>query len=78
MNNDYILRINNLEKTYKSENFGKKCKNNINLFYSTFLKDPDSICDMTYKNSWEFIGKGINSIERHTNLGILIKGIIGR
>ena len=26
-----------------------------------------------YKESWEYIENGMNSIERHTNLGICIK-----
>lgn len=62
----------NCDKVRQAGKFGNKCSKNMDFFYKTFIQDPDSVCDGTYKDSWEFIKTSINSVERHTNIGIFI------
>jgi hypothetical protein len=72
----YIQRDANLENRLKlplARNFSRRCNDKKDEFYRIVVEDPDSICNTTYKKSWEFIKKGTNSVDRHTNLGILIK-----
>ena len=72
----YIHHDANLEDRLKlslARDFSRRCNDDKKVFYSLFVEDADSICDTTYKDSWEFIKNGTNSVDRHTNLGMFIK-----
>lgn len=66
------------EKRSKAQAFSVKSVDDKDYFINTFLCDSDSTSDLGYKESWDFIREGINSLGRHSNLGILIKKIIGQ
>ena len=41
-----------------------------------FLDHPNAVTEMTYKQSWEFIKDGNNSIHPHTNINLLISDLL--
>ena len=41
--------------------------------FISFICDSDFSVNGDYKKSWVYIEDGLNSINRHTNLGICIK-----
>ena len=71
----YDANLRDSEKTRKATSFCHKCLGNMDLFYKIFVNDVDSVSNISYINSWKYIKDGINSIKRHTNLGIFIKNI---
>ncbi len=64
------------EKVDKAAAFSDKCVDDLKNLFKTFLEDADGICDLDYKESWDYIREGTNSVNRHSNLGVLIKKII--
>ena len=62
----------NDEKETDAYLFAKKYKNDVKGFIN-FICDSDFSVNGDYKESWAYIEDGLNSIERHTNLGICIK-----
>ena len=59
------------EKEIDAYAFAKKYQNDVNGFVN-FICNSDFSVSGDYKESWEHIEKGMNSIERNTNLGIWI------
>lgn len=59
------------EKEADSYLFAKKYKNDLDGFVS-FMCASDFSVNGDYKESWTYIERGINSVERHTNFGICI------
>ncbi len=51
--------------------FAKKYKNDVEGFVN-FICNSDFSVNGDYKESWEYIEDGLNSIDRYTNLGICI------
>lgn len=64
------------DKLDKARLFSERCVDDLDYFIKTFLCDPDGMCDMDYMESWDAIKKGTNSVNRHSNLGVLIKRLI--
>lgn len=60
------------EKETDAYTFARKYKSDINGFVS-LICDSDFSVNGDYKESWLYIEKGMNSLERYTNLGICIK-----
>lgn len=60
------------EKETDAYEFAKKYKNDIEGFVNFICTSGFSV-DGDYKESWVYIEKGMNSLERHTNLNICIK-----
>ncbi len=60
------------EKETDAYKFAKKYKNDVEGF-TKFICDSDFSVNGDYKESWAYIEDGLNSIARHTNLGICIK-----
>lgn len=60
------------EKETDAYIFARKYKSDINGFVS-LICDSDFSVNGDYKESWLYIEKGMNSLERYTNLGICIK-----
>jgi len=65
------------EKEQDSYAFARNYKNNINDFIR-FLCDSDFSVNKDFKDSWEHIEKGMNSIRRYTNFSICIQEDIGQ
>lgn len=59
------------EKEADAYVFAKKYKNDIDGFIS-FICDSEFSVNGDYKESWEYIEEGMNSIERYMNLGLCI------
>lgn len=59
------------EKEADAYAFAKKYKNNVKGFVN-FICDSDFSVNGDYKESWTHIEKGLNSVDRYTNLGICI------
>lgn len=57
------------EKENEAYAFAKKYRNNIPAFLE-YIQQSDFAVGPDYKESWEYITKGLHSLERHTNLGI--------
>ena len=62
------------QKDRGSFEFAIKCKNRDYLNSSIFA--PDVAASGTYSESWEMIQKDYNSLARHTNLNLLLDGVI--
>ncbi len=60
------------EKETDAYEFAKKYKNDVEGFIN-LICDSDFSVDRDYKESWAYIEDGLNSIDRHTNLGICVK-----
>lgn len=60
------------EKEEGAYRFAQKYKDNVAGFID-FICNSDFSVNGDYKESWAYIEAGLNSIDRHTNLGICIK-----
>ncbi len=59
------------EKENDSYEFARKYRSNLNGFVK-FMCESDFSVGGNHKESWEYIECGMNSLERHSNLGICI------
>ena len=59
------------KKVALANDFSRQCDMKPSLFYELIQADSD-YCDCSYKESWERIQVGCHSLERHTNLGLLL------
>ena len=63
------LNITDEEKESLAYQFAKKYKNDIPSFIK-YIAHSDFSVQLDYKSSWQFIQQGLNSLQRHTNLGL--------
>ena len=63
------LNCGNDEKGHNAYLFAKKYRNDVNGFI-TYISSSDFSVMNGYKESWEYIDRGLNSLGRHTNLGL--------
>lgn len=56
-------------KRKNAYNFAKKYHNKLDEFVK-YISNPDIGVEGDYKMSWEYIRQGVNSLQRHTNLGL--------
>lgn len=61
------------EKSKKADGFTNKCIKESGFFEHFFCDDKDVTKGMTYQESWQYIKSGNHSLERHSNLNILIE-----
>lgn len=64
------------QKVHAAQAFSSGIDGKTDEFIKFFSEDPASAHDMDYDKSWAFAKEGINSIQRHTNINILIDRII--
>lgn len=64
------------QKCIEGDKFSMKCIKDSNFFYETFMNAESATINMSYEESWEYIKEGNHSLERHTNLNILISKLI--
>lgn len=62
------------EKENNAYMFAKKYKNDVEAFMKFMCQSEFSVMG-DFKESWKYIGEGMNSIERHTNLSICLEKI---
>lgn len=60
-----------------ADSFHDKFKNDIHGFVD-FFNQSDLVLGSNYKESWELIQKGMNSINRHSNLNLFINDPFGQ
>ncbi len=63
------LNCTNDEKGQNAYLFAKKYKNDVNGFITYISASDFSVMD-GYRQSWDYIDRGLNSLGRHTNLGL--------
>lgn len=63
------LNSHDSDKRKDSIAFARKYRNDIEAFIS-FINDSDFSVSGDRKETWEYIRQGLNSIDRHTNLGL--------
>ena len=56
-----------------AKKFSRECSKNMQHFYDTFLVGNGCVTDLNYAGSWSFIQEGLNSLNAHTNLNLLIE-----
>lgn len=59
-------------KTFRADQFSRECDMRPSLFYDTLQADV-AYCGCSYEESWLQIQQDMNSLERHSNLGLLLK-----
>lgn len=60
------------EKTYFSDEFAERYESKIDEFIG-FISNPEFAVEGTYKDTWKFIRKELNSLNRFTNISQLFK-----
>ena len=63
-------------KCQMARDFSTLSSENMDHFLQKILTDPDAALNMSYKESWDFIKEGGNSLTRHTNITILLQRIL--
>ena len=63
------LNSTDIEKENDAFKFTQKYKDDLDGFLSFICDSNFSVCN-DYKESWEFIRKDLNSLNRYSNLGI--------
>lgn len=61
------------DKGTKAKNFSVSCFDDSGYFDKAMKSGESAISDMSYKESWDFLKEGLNSLGRYSNLGILLK-----
>ena len=72
----YLHGVQNMDGSRKfdaADRFSVECTDDPGLF-ARRIQDP-AIAGMTYEESWDYIRQGRNSLQRHTNLGLLVDEI---
>lgn len=67
--------LDNHQKVKYAEEFSFKFIENVEGFVNEISEDQDATRDMTYKESWNYIKEGTHSLERHTNLNLLMRSL---
>lgn len=70
------LNITGAEKWNKASDFMLMCDGDDSTFENFFCNNEFNSCGKEYAESWEYVKAGCRSLERGTNLDILIKRII--
>ena len=56
--------------------FARNYIGNVEGFAEQISNDPGAVKDKSYEESWGFIKEGNNSLQRHTNLNILLEALL--
>ena len=60
------------EKEILSDDFAEKYEGEVEAFIE-FISDSNLAVMGTYKNTWKFIEKDMNSLHRHSNMHLIFK-----
>lgn len=60
------------EKQQLSDDFADQYEGNVNAFLA-FISDPLIAAPGTYQKSWDYIEKGKNSLQRHSNMHLIFE-----
>lgn len=71
LHNDANLQKN--QKTKLANVFSDKYLDDLDGFVDFFMNDTDSLHNMSYRETWDYIKKEDNSLRRHTNINILLQ-----
>lgn len=67
------------KKISEADSFARKYIGDVEGFVKCITEDPGAASGMNYQESWDFIKKiGPNSLQRHTNLNILLNDLQNR
>lgn len=64
------------EKVSKADDYAAQYELDPEKFVLAIQSTPGVITEMDYQQSWEFIKNDINSLKRHSNIGILLKRLL--
>ncbi len=78
-NMDHLISGNNnlqrVEKSNLARKFAAECNINPSIIFDAFFKEGIAYTK-SYRESWETVQEGINSLERHTNFNLYLSSII--
>ena len=69
---------NNTQKWQSATELSSQFMHDEDCFVKTVMNTPGCLTDMDYSDSWEFIKESMHSIERHSNINILIDRILNK
>ena len=75
----YLHNSANLDYRMKrnlADTFARNYLDNVEGFVDQISNDPGAVKDKSYEESWGFIKEGKNSLQRHTNLNILLEALL--
>lgn len=66
------------EKCRRASDYSYSAAADINYFIDSITHDPVAAIGMSYEESWNFIREGTHSLEKHTNINILIERLLNK
>ena len=66
------------KKRFLADIFAKNYIDDSQGFVNVISGDPSAVMGMNYVESWAYIREGLNSLQRHTNLNILLDKLISK
>lgn len=76
----FIVNDRNLDsylKVYSADLFARKYGNSLNDFIEYIRTEDSAVKSMSYQESWDMLKEGNNSLSRFTNIGLLLKEVVG-
>ena len=67
-----LKNFTDIEKADMADDFAEKYEGRVNEFIY-FISDSDIAVEGTFKQTWRFIEKNNNSLERHSNMHLIFK-----
>lgn len=67
-----LKNFTDIEKADMADDFAEKYEGRVNEFID-FISDSDIAVEGTFKQTWRFIEKNNNSLERHSNMHLIFK-----
>lgn len=61
------------EKLEMSDDFAEKYEGKVEEFIK-FISDKSVAVEGSYKETWEYIEKDLNSLNRHSNMNLIFEG----
>ena len=61
------------QKTKMADDFSDKYLDDLDGFIDFFMNDTDSLHNMSYRETWDYLKEDDNSLRRHTNINILLQ-----
>lgn len=64
------------EKTRAARAFSDMCEADPERFIDIFTRQDEETSGLTYAESWDYIKEGLNSLQPHSNLGVLVNELL--
>ena len=64
------------EKRRAARTFSDKCEADPEYFIDVFTRRDEETSGLTYAESWDYIKEGLNSLQPHSNLGVLVNELL--